>query len=552
MASDRVESLTDPVLCEDGAETCDNGPALCEGDSDSYRVDSDPCGGDSASCGVDSASCEDANALAEGNAVASKGVVVRGQCGHVWRATKERGKLRCPKCIRGVTITIQMVRELAEARGGTCLATEYVNNHDLLLWRCKLGHEWRATLNNVKDTGSWCPHCQFNVGEELARAAFEEACGGEKFVRTRQLPWLKPLEVDGYNEKLKIAFEYQGVQHAKQVAHFHRTPEAFAGQQERDRLTAERCLANGVRLFAIPHTVPHLAIREHVRGLLGDACVAPAAGTADEFFARILAARPEAERQMARFCAAVEAKGGTVPPGQRFVSIRTPLQVVCAKGHQFAATLEGVDQAPGRGPRFCPECGGTRRLTEEELRQRASSYGFALEGVGERKTKGGAAERILHVICPQGHKYDVTVDNFRPGPDGAPVKGCKTCHHAKVGASRRTPIDDWVAENGISLAAGQTYGNYSTKYVWHCAPHGHEIVSTLAALKARRTSGGMLCGQCSIIAVCEKFNIATDVEAAARAAAAAPVGWRCRACGGAFNASMLAVARRKKVCPHCK
>lgn len=55
------------------------------------------------------------------------------------------------------------MREIARARGGKCLSTEYKNNHIKLRWRCKLGHEWEAIPNSVAPRagfkGSWCPIC---------------------------------------------------------------------------------------------------------------------------------------------------------------------------------------------------------------------------------------------------------------------------------------------------------------------------------------------------------------------------------------------------------
>ena len=54
---------------------------------------------------------------------------------------------------------IQEMREIAKARRGRCLSTEYVNAGAKLLWQCVKGHKWEAVPGNVKN-GSWCPHCQ--------------------------------------------------------------------------------------------------------------------------------------------------------------------------------------------------------------------------------------------------------------------------------------------------------------------------------------------------------------------------------------------------------
>jgi hypothetical protein len=64
--------------------------------------------------------------------------------------------------------------------------------------------------------------------------------------------WLSRLELDGYNEELKIAFEYNGIQHRELHPFFHRTEEDFWRQQERDMIKKDLCDKKGVKLFVIP------------------------------------------------------------------------------------------------------------------------------------------------------------------------------------------------------------------------------------------------------------------------------------------------------------
>ena len=51
------------------------------------------------------------------------------------------------------------MRTFAEAKGGECLASRYVTVVTPVRWRCREGHEWEATPDNVKNGGSWCPSC---------------------------------------------------------------------------------------------------------------------------------------------------------------------------------------------------------------------------------------------------------------------------------------------------------------------------------------------------------------------------------------------------------
>lgn len=59
------------------------------------------------------------------------------------------------------------------------------------------------------------------------------------------------MELDGYNEELRLAFEYNGIQHYDAVAHFggRKRLESLQGD---DALKRKRCAARGVRLIVIP------------------------------------------------------------------------------------------------------------------------------------------------------------------------------------------------------------------------------------------------------------------------------------------------------------
>lgn len=63
------------------------------------------------------------------------------------------------------------------------------------------------------------------------------------------------LELDCYNPELKIAVEYNGIQHYKYVPFFHRTKDAFQNQKYRDHIKREACQKNGIILIEVPYTV---------------------------------------------------------------------------------------------------------------------------------------------------------------------------------------------------------------------------------------------------------------------------------------------------------
>ena len=82
--------------------------------------------------------------------------------------------------------------------------------------------------------------------------------------RSQNAEWLEGLELDGYNEDLSIAFEYDGIQHFKFVRHFHRTKKGFRDQIERDARKDRLCGVNEVILIRVPYTVKYEDIKEYI------------------------------------------------------------------------------------------------------------------------------------------------------------------------------------------------------------------------------------------------------------------------------------------------
>lgn len=137
--------------------------------------------------------------------------------GHRWYALPQGLKKGtwCRKCYGTAKSTLEEIKDLAKGRDGKCLSDNYVNDMTKMIWSCSENHIWRASPNNIK-SGKWCPTCSKGIGERTCRLSFEKIFG-EEFNSIRP-DWLKnisgnKMELDGFNEKLKIAFEHQGRQH---------------------------------------------------------------------------------------------------------------------------------------------------------------------------------------------------------------------------------------------------------------------------------------------------------------------------------------------------
>lgn len=62
------------------------------------------------------------------------------------------------------------------------------------------------------------------------------------------------LEIDCFNEELRLGVEYNGRQHYEYVPFFHSSKEAFYNQKYRDKLKSIYCRERGITLIEIPYT----------------------------------------------------------------------------------------------------------------------------------------------------------------------------------------------------------------------------------------------------------------------------------------------------------
>ena len=175
--------------------------------------------------------------------------------GHKWSATMDSVKNTgtwCPNCAGNFKLTLKDCQDLAISKNGKCLSNEYINNRTKMEWECEKGHKWFTSMTILRNLGCWCPTCSGNKSEELCREIFEDNLL-EKFPKKRP-EWLHGLELDGYNEELNIAFEYNGIQHYEYNEHFHRGDvEIFEAQKERDRMKYRICREKKVNLVIIPY-----------------------------------------------------------------------------------------------------------------------------------------------------------------------------------------------------------------------------------------------------------------------------------------------------------
>jgi len=66
----------------------------------------------------------------------------------------------------------------------------------------------------------------------------------------------QPLELDCYNDELKLAVEYNGKQHYVYNKMMHQnSKDTFRNQQYRDHIKKDLCEKNGIRLIIVPYSI---------------------------------------------------------------------------------------------------------------------------------------------------------------------------------------------------------------------------------------------------------------------------------------------------------
>ena len=110
--------------------------------------------------------------------------------------------------------------------------------------------------------GSWCPECKSTSKLEQICKRIVELLFNEEFIRIRP-KWLSSeetkgnLEIDIYNEKLKLCIEVNGKQHYEYIQFFHRTEENFIELQKRDKIKEQLIKKRKLKLIIVPYTVKY-------------------------------------------------------------------------------------------------------------------------------------------------------------------------------------------------------------------------------------------------------------------------------------------------------
>jgi hypothetical protein len=355
--------------------------------------------------------------------------------------------------------SIETLNGLAESRGGKCLSPEYLGWHVNHEWECVARHRWWNTPGNVF-RGNWCPVCnKTGFNEEICRAVFEKALG-ESF------PKWKPsglstsnggqMEVDGFSKKLKIAFEYHGIQHYEPT-YFGKRFSDLAKQQQRDKSVQDYCTKKAVKLVIVPYFRSRLLagkIEEIRLAAFRVGIELPAVIDPGNIYVR--------NSKYAYYAKIAKERGGRLVT-KCYTGSGAPHTWECQEGHRWRATPNNV----ARGT-WCTKCQGIVKHSLKEIQKIAKDRGGRCLD-NEYKS----VNTPMRFECSIGHQWTAHPANILRGT------WCKKCSSRKAGKRRLLTVADMqstaAARNGRFVS--ETYKGVTHKYKWECE-EGHQWEAT--------------------------------------------------------------------------
>ena len=348
-------------------------------------------------------------------------VIIRCKDLHEWRTTlavqSKSANHWCPFCANKASHTISDVQKAAEKHGGICLSKIYRGKHEKYEFKCDRGHKWRATYNSV-DRGTWCPDCSVGKIESLVREYLASTLD-LKLVKCRP-DWLhtedgKKLELDGFDEQKKIAFEYQGEHHSCDEFRYKGTKKISREEVvRRDKFKADRCQEIGVKLIVIDLIEDKINPDDEIKNKIINECRRldiKIINPIESLYIDRKSLSRLRENEMQEL--ALKRRGKFLD--EYYISSLHKHNWECELGHQFLATPGNVSQG-----KWCPKCKSIKiaefnRIGIDEFKNIAQQKGGRC-----LSTKYLRSRAKLKFICKNKHEFEKTGEQVRKKDEWCP------------------------------------------------------------------------------------------------------------------------------------
>ena len=280
--------------------------------------------------------------------------------GHIWKTSPHciKNGAWCPYCAGQIKPSIKDLQSLAASKGGKCLSRKYIRNKDKIIWQCKNGHLWQTATSNIK-SGRWCPICSLGVGERICRKYFETIfrCS---FPKARP-KWLinardNQMELDGYCEKRRLAFEYQGEQHNRKIAMYH-SGRSFEQQKADDQRKLKLCVKHNILLISIPYFYDNNVMGKYIVEKCKKLKLLPKKYKRHIDYTKFKVFSPDSLDRMKKI--AKDKQGRCL--SRQYINAHTKMRWRCKKGHIWEAIPNNIQRGS-----WCPYCFGRNKWQKKK------------------------------------------------------------------------------------------------------------------------------------------------------------------------------------------
>jgi hypothetical protein len=440
--------------------------------------------------------------------------------GHVfsWSLIAVKTGSWCPTC-RGNSI--EALRDIALSRGGDCLSRKYVTSKTKLQWTCQNGHKWHATPDSIK-RGSWCPKCYSFYSEEICRAYFEQLfCLPFPKVRPKWLVGGKGrlLELDGYCETLKLAFEFNGPHHKKEEV------------RRRDKFKQNRCNEMGITLLVIEEGSDLTSLSGWIKNSLEKQNFVSEnvdfSKTID--FTKVYLNAS----YLSKIHKYVEGKGGKCL-SKWYLDASTKMTFECENGHNW----QTVPSSVLNGGHWCPHCAGNAKDDIANMEAIAKKNGGKC--ISNRYKNSNSK---LTWECAKGHQWKALPSNVKRG------SWCPKC--AGVGIKNIEEMQK-IAERNGGKCISKRYKNSHSKLTWECK-QGHKWSATPSSI-----ARGSWCAKCAgnvKLSIYEMRQLASSKGGRCISSEyqnqSTKLIWECEN-GHQWKATPLLIKHHNSWCPECR
>jgi hypothetical protein len=386
-------------------------------------------------------------------------------------------------------ITLEEVQRVAKSLGFRCLSDDVHSVDESLQWECRYGHRWKTKFYHIK-TGHGCPECSKGISERICRAYFETYFD-EKFPSTKKLSWLinskgNPMELDGYCERLKLAFEYQGHQHFHYVNVFHKDASDLNARRNDDVLKRELCKRNGVFLIEIHYSIEHKNIGKYIIKECDHLGIAIPHPNKKVNYLNFKIYSPDKLKYFQEFAKTKSA----VCLSEAYINNTTPLRMKC----NICGTIWNIRPSNIKSGKWCPKCARNKlnKSMEEKYQiKRNIALGKAKEII---KSHNGRliSDRIenketkLKIICSKGHNFKIRYDHLLNG------HYCNKCAVIRNSEKQRGNLEEMqrIAKSRKGNCLSKEYISSEKNLLWKCEK-GHHWKATPKNVKR-----GSWCQKC--------------------------------------------------------